>query len=209
MFRQSFYAGPGGDAERFNSLRAGKCVQTVCQGFLYKIPSAFQFPSSGKVCSDRKEMKLITGLCAFQFPSSGKVCSDRTLCVKCFLTSPKFQFPSSGKVCSDLSGRPRNGLPDQALYVSIPFERESVFRPIRASHEVAVRHLSFNSLRAGKCVQTHIHGTSRYRHPRWFQFPSSGKVCSDLLNTNHGERGHPKFQFPSSGKVCSDTSSLL
>ena len=111
----------------FNSLRAGRYLQTkklVSNAFLLRI--RFQFPTSGKVSSDRwcpalrlPEPLSFNSLRAgrylqtdikkavergedvlFQFPTSGKVSSDRGAGFLMNLLG-LFQFPTSGKVSSD------------------------------------------------------------------------------------------------------------
>ena len=100
-------------------------------------------------------VNCILGRYKFQFPSSGKVCSDLPGGEVAIEVEISFQFPSSGKVCSDYNCE--HGEYWFTIYgVSIPFERESVFR------------LSANAIiEEGAIV---------------FQFPSSGKVCSDMLH---------------------------
>ena len=112
----------------FNSLRAGKCVQTHLKQLMHavQLQEKFQFPSSGKVCSDNCKG------------------GDRN-------RSPvSFNSLRAGKCVQTLS--PHWG--KEVSRVSIPFERESVFRPPPLSITVALLTPRFNSLRAGKCVQT-------------------------------------------------------
>ena len=157
----------------FNSLRAGKCVQT--------------------------KPKFIEWLSLFQFPSSGKVLTGHSAWGHGHYQP--FQFPSSGKVCSD-NGRKHHSFNTVfEYYVSIPFERESVFRlnsPVQRALEYETDRFQFPS--SGKvcsdllCLFIRLYGLR-------FQFPSSEKTC---IRGGSVSMMDSPFQFPSSGKVCSD-----
>ena len=88
-------------------------------------------------------------------------------------------------------------------FVSIPFERESVFRR-RPKSWYPKRH-RFNSLRAGKCVQT-LGSLLTPKKLMKFQFPSSGKVCSDdIINAIQlvdGEDVSIPFERESVFRLC-------
>ena len=65
------------------------------------------------------------------------------------------------------------------VIVSIPFQRES---PFGQNENLSSRLSNFE-----------------------FQFPSNGKVLSDVNNVTARHEAAEKFQFPSNGKVLSDT----
>ena len=65
-----------------------------------------------------------------------------------------------------------------AGHVSIPYEREGTFRRNQAQPEEAVEEQGFNSLRAGRDIQTNRDQKTAYNLPG-FQFPTSGKGHSD------------------------------
>ncbi len=88
----------------------------------------------------------------FQFPSNGKVYSEEALDHNLYVRI-KFQFPSNGKVYSELILTYTVNIDLKG--VSIPFKRESVFRAIQIS-----------------CLLVQVQ--------RWFQFPSNGKVYSEV-----------------------------
>ena len=62
-----------------------------------------------------------------------------------------FQFPTSGKGHSDVY---RNNKINPKFFVSIPYEREGAFRHLVIGVVFKPRFGSFNSLRAGRGIQT-------------------------------------------------------
>ncbi len=166
----------------------------------------FQFPSSGKVYSKKYHSRYSEWqLSVFQFPSSGKVYSKilETRLVGLESKETWFQFPSSGKVYS------KTGCGDEDI------DGQKSFNSLRAGKSIQ-RHLlfpepvvvdgkmCFNSLRAGKSIQRGC-GEGIETPVSVFQFPSSGKVYSKILETRLVglESKETWFQFPSSGKVYS------
>ena len=61
----------------FNSLQTGKCIQSHCKERSSITGNMFQFPSNGKVYSEKAMQKSgIPFEAVFQFPSNGKVYSE-------------------------------------------------------------------------------------------------------------------------------------
>ena len=133
-----------------------------------------------------------------------------------------FQFPSSGKVHPNLEDFVVEVVDGG---VSIPFKRESPSKREYDTNGLIIGNESFNSLQAGKSIQTLI-GEFTKRGRIEFQFPSSGKVHPNVaLTIGCGIKGFVSipfkrespsklgitrpllakciswFQFPSSGKV--------
>ena len=88
----------------------------------------------------------------FQFPSNGKVLSDRGLPEYKDVERVEFQFPSNGKVLSDFATA--NGQFYRVSDVSIPFQRESPFGLRNFSVELGIDGYCFNSLPTGKSFRT-------------------------------------------------------
>ncbi len=89
----------------------------------------FQFPSSGKVYSKKiMRMKIIDGtLYQFQFPSSGKVYSKLyTKIARDWIKAKRFNSLRAGKSIQSTRRRIEKDL--MWWRVSIPFERESLFK---------------------------------------------------------------------------------
>ena len=110
----------------FNSLQTGKPFQTdVPTGLTKKVEELFQFPSNGKALSDTIPESHVVETSVFQFPSNGKALSDASMILEVNMDN-RFQFPSNGKALSDPNlKRSRKSIHK----VSIPFKRESPFRP--------------------------------------------------------------------------------
>ena len=87
--------------------------------------------------------------------------------------------------------------------VSIPFKREGTFRLKIISVGRSRRALRFNSLQAGRHIQTQRVPCTEAGERGMFQFPSSGKAHSDKGESN-ANFSFELFQFPSSGKAHSD-----
>ena len=138
----------------FNSLQAGRGVQSCTRNCFYGNSLRFQFPSSGKGRSKgaKERRKEVRNEKLFQFPSSGKgrskndcharkhpgdgrvgfnslqagrgVQSKKGKIMKKFFA--RFQFPSSGKGRSKASIERYATI--NAYLVSIPFKREGAFK---------------------------------------------------------------------------------
>ena len=119
-------------------------------------------------------------LSEFPFPSNGKALSDemrrydtgiRYCCFNSLPTGKPFQ--------TDYSGR-RTTI---RRVVSIPFQRESPFRPDYVLEIRKLKLTCFHSLPMGKPFQTSFIEVRWGLHRREieFQFPSNGKALSDLL----------------------------
>ena len=86
-----------------------------------------------------------------------------------FVSIP-FARESVSKEATELGRQKLQGI------VSIPFARESVSKEVEEQYKAKSEVESFDSLRAGKCLQ------STYQHHPWnrgiclFRFPSRGKV---------------------------------
>ena len=121
---------PGRDVKykwSFNSLQAGNFFQTwqfwfwLGIGIAVSIPfkretsfkrgpkwvlpgthDKFQFPSSGKLLSNKKiRLWNLMGIVTLQFPSSGKLLSNKKIRLWNLMGIVTFQFPSSGKLLSN------------------------------------------------------------------------------------------------------------
>ena len=68
------------------------------------------------------------------------------------------------------------------MLVSIPYEREGIFRLGAEKINDAAPMARFNSLRTGRYLQTKPISPTHPPHPRGFQFPTNGKVSSDCRN---------------------------
>ncbi len=129
-FRSSLSGYQG--ARCFNSLRAGKSIQRKSPFRRYDWERdilVFQFPSSGKVYSKKiMRMKIIDGtLYQFQFPSSGKVYSKLyTKIARDWIKAKRFNSLRAGKSIQSTRRRIEKDL--MWWRVSIPFERESLFK---------------------------------------------------------------------------------
>ena len=158
----------------FNSLRAGRGIQT---GLIVRFFSLemFQFPTSGKGHSDKKPSTAPNfQKRKFQFPTSGKGHSDMFLMAVTPILWLEFQFPTSGKGHSD---------------------------PMMGSLHSPNRYDSFNSLRAGRGIQTRGGSTrSARRRQLGFQFPTSGKGHSDLCLALLTIRGAKSFNSLRAGR---------
>ena len=88
----------------------------------------------------------------FQFPSNGKVLSDRNA-FRATFNGEMFQFPSNGKVLSDEAA---------------------------TDTEIKTHKDSFNSLQTGKSFRTKYNRNYNRCISIMFQFPSNGKVLSDI-----------------------------
>ena len=65
--------------------------------------------------------------------------------------------------------------------------------------------MGFNSLQTGKCIQSVISDIVNAKNQVLFQFPSNGKVYSELESDEfHAYIDGLEFQFPSNGKVYSE-----
>ena len=162
----------------FDSLRSGKCLQrTVISSSGSTSIICFDSLRSGKCLQRTDAAAMIRAINdpEFRFPSIGKV-SPKLHCTVIphdKLEIPEFRFPSIGKVS------PKQctlwGSCDH-IQVSIPFARESVSKEVEEQYKAKSEVESFDSLRAGKCLQ------STYQHHPWnrgiclFRFPSRGKV---------------------------------
>ena len=117
-----------------------------------------------------------------------------------------FQFPSSGKAYSNRFRKRR-----VPLRYTLSFNSLQAGKPIQTNYmprsymPVEIR---FNSLQAGKPIQTS--STSITPSPqKLFQFPSSGKAYSNYTKLFQSGKWMLWFQFPSSGKAYSNLTSLM
>ena len=105
--------------ESFDSLRAGKCLQSdlhIGEGFN---DDMFRFPLSGKV-SPKQVLKDKNGSggFTFRFPSSGKVSLKGLTPVRINATNSKmFPFPSDGKAFANVTVK----LQEQVIGFEFPF----------------------------------------------------------------------------------------
>ncbi len=118
---------------RFNSLRAGKSIQSPVPPVVCLLKFQFQFPSSGKVYPK------------CQIPSAEKK-RDLVWQRICRVSIP-FERESLSKDAVNVSSKCTSWYD-----VSIPFERESLSKE-RISHHSRNLQVCFNSLRAGKSIQ--------------------------------------------------------
>ena len=140
--------------KRFNSLQTGKCIQRAWKSAFTKADDeAFQFPSNGKVYSEKQKIYLSA--------------HRRHLC---------FNSLQTGKCIQSGTGGPVQELYDN---VSIPFKRESVFRVAPRRHNGGSREskvsIPFKRESVFRVFSNPVHRVKRLL----FQFPSNGKVYSE------------------------------
>ena len=138
----------------------------------------------------------------FQFPSNGKVLSDKSIQPESNPGERRvFQFPSNGKVLSDL----RFFTCKMLIRVSIPFQRESPFGrgTLWITHSPRI---CFNSLQTGKSFRTKS-SRWRWLTAIKVSIPFKRESPFGLSETRQtaSQYHSPMFQFPSNGKVLSDT----
>ena len=92
------------------------------------------------------------------------------------------------------------------LPVSIPFKREGAFKDSTRHGRVRFQIIRFNSLQAGRGVQSVDVTVRGNLTVIVFQFPSSGKGRSKNRTLRYWKHTEPSFQFPSSGKGRSKAS---
>ncbi len=105
-----------------------------------------------------------------------------------------FERESLFKVVTQLSTRET-----WACLVSIPFERESLFKEVASEETDEIALESFNSLRAGKSIQS-VNELTFEEFTRKFQFPSSGKVYSKELGKEKSKTIVNSFNSLRAGK---------
>ena len=136
----------------------------------------------------------------------------------------KFQFPSNGKLHSNFFSQLKNL--SKISFNSL--QTGNCIQTKKMSEKYDVVKVSFNSLQTGNCIQTY-HGIFCSFSDHWFQFPSNGKLHSNLLMklakkypqikvsipfkretafkpSSRGRNGSEgkAFQFPSNGKLHSN-----
>ena len=197
----------------FNSLQTGKSFRTICLMLclfprvrLVSIPFKRESPF-GPRNSKISGYRMVS---TFQFPSNGKVLSDPSC--RPHLQAPVHCFNSlqTGKSFRTLRRKARSKL-GMSAQVSIPFKRESPFGPfVHLVRHVRVKTLQwvsipfkrespfgpemacatrkgvhgFNSLQTGKSFRTFHKDFLLITHFFMFQFPSNGKVLSDIQLRN-------------------------
>ena len=85
------------------------------------------------------------------------------------------------------------------VLVSIPYEREGVSKDFILVLEDCTQ-TSFNSLRAGRCIQSLY--TADWTSPEigWFQFPTNGKAYPKFLGTVRTQRRRKSFNSLRAGR---------
>ena len=138
----------------------------------------FQFPSNGKAHLNYRNPRPKGRQRRFQFPSNGKAHLNprQNRCSESPIPRVPFQFPSNGKAhLNDLLTFLSLAI---AMQVSIPFKRESTFKPFWTGSQ-SQSQLSFQFPSNGKA---HLNPATPLPHlPRKkFQFPSNGKAHLNL-----------------------------
>ena len=163
----------------FNSLQTGKSFRTIDSTRGYGNALSFQFPSNGKVLSDKPEAATPTSEEKFQFPSNGKVLLDQGLLRMLF---------------SDNAGE----------LVSIPFKRESPFGPAPIPRGGQTQESSFNSLQTGKSFWTPMI-SPKMSACHCVSIPFKRESPFGQRYSRSSEQYSFAFQFPSNGKVLLDS----
>ena len=188
----------------FNSLQTGKCIQS-CKDLLHRtvgLYDLFQFPSNGKVYSEESLQANHLWAVEFQFPSNGKVDSEAQKTMGQFVEI-SFNSLQTGKWIQRIMGgctkttttvsipfKRESGFRDAMSaklvgtlpQVSIPFKRESGFRVALLVTLFAIVAFRFNSLQTGKWIQRKL-VLKELKETKKFQFPSNGKVDSEVICT--------------------------
>ena len=139
----------------------------------------------------------------FQFPSNGKLHSNPCTESKDGARIHQFQFPSNGKLHSNYYGDQYVSL--NMPEISIPFKRETAFKPFNFNSKFSERRVSipfkretafkrgvwgnhpFRSncvsipFKTGNCIQTSLSTDMAKANAEMFQFPSNGKLHSNLF----------------------------
>ena len=190
--------------KRFNSLQTGKWIQTSHPGTNeVEFRIMFQFPSNGKVDSNRVaklnvysldrtcfnslqtgkwiQTRILLQLPSFlafefQFPSNGKVDSNKYHGVKIQKRGASFQFPSNGKVDSNVT-----------VQIEEPLEAEFQF-PSNGkvdSNVLLIKIWGFCPVvvsipfKRESGFKRFLLGIGKFFQEEMFQFPSNGKVDSN------------------------------
>ena len=112
----------------FNSLRTGTYLQTTLPRKDRRgVPPCFNSLRTGTYLQTKRRIPMkLTITMMFQFPTNGNVSSDTPEILRTRPDQTVFQFPTNGNVSSDKLRRRPIPYP---FRVSIPYERERIFRP--------------------------------------------------------------------------------
>ena len=117
----------------------------------------------------------------------------------------QFQFPSNGKLHSNylLAQKPK-----RKEKVSIPFKRETAFKPQKYGQPTPKLPPSFNSLQTGNCIQTIQGEGSYYTGPQSFNSLQTGNcIQTKFAQMDLGERGK-RFNSLQTGN-CIQTGGII
>ena len=188
----------------FNSLQTGNCIQTSLEGIIVAKIKSFNSLQTGNCIQTHLVECFVLPRLKFQFPSNGKLHSNKSE-VNARLANASFQFPSNGKLHSNSPLRPSGGL--WGSLVSIPFKRETAFKLV-VTLVTLLLSLCFNSLQTGNCIQTSFTASVPMSQSYRVSISFKRETAFKLGEFKRRKTYEIKFQFPSNGKLHSNLGNL-
>ena len=158
----------------FNSLRAGKCISSQTAETRPVLPPRFNSLRAGKCISSQTDPTQINRTNGVSIPSERESAFQVSIELNTSRLAELFQFPPSGKVH---------------------------FKSV-VNVETLSKFVSFNSLRAGKCISRKGDRVICTHLPK-FQFPPSGKVHFKESLFDRQVPTHSRFNSLRAGKCIS------